>query len=113
VTISAYVYTKDKDPAVGYRLHLTNHTNGHTVLSDPSLPLVGSFDPEEPGGKPRKNAEWSGMDANAWSGEWDLYLTDESGTVLSNVVSFSTGGPGSDMNAVVFNIKEQKVGRYD
>jgi hypothetical protein len=98
---------------VGYFLHLTNLTNGHTVLSDPSSPLVGSFDPQEPGGKPRKNVEWSAMDANAWAGEWELYLTDESGTVLSNKRSFSTGGPGSDMNAVFFIIKQLKVGRYD
>jgi len=113
LTISAYVYTKQKEPAVGYFLHLTNFTNGHTVLSDPSNPLVGSFDPIDPGGKPRKNVEWSAMDANAWTGEWEVYLTDESGTVLSNKRTFSTGGPGSDMNAVFFNIKQQKVGRYD
>lgn len=113
LTISAYVYDKDKDPAVGYRLHLTNLTNGHTVLSDPSSPLVGSFDPEEPGGKPRKNVEWSAMDAGAWAGEWEVFLTDESGTQLSNIQSFSTGGAGSDLNAVFFNIKQQKVGRYD
>ncbi len=98
---------------MGYFLHLTNSTNSHTVLSDPSSPLVGSFDPKDPGGKPRKNVEWSAMDANAWTGEWELYLTDESGTVLSNQRAFSTGGPGSDMNAVFFNIKAQKVGRYD
>jgi len=113
LTISAYVYTKDKDPAVGYRLHLTNLTNGHTVISDPSNDMVGSFDPKEPSGKPRKNVEWSAMDANAWVGEWEVYLTDDSGTQLSNIQNFTTGGPGSGMNAVYFNIKQQKVGRYD
>lgn len=113
MTISAYIQTKDKDPAVGFRLHLTNLTNGNTVLSDPSNDLVGSFDPEEPSGKPRKNVEYSAMDANAWSGEWELYVTDESGAQLSNVRNFTTGGPGSGMNAVFFNIKQQKVGRYD
>ena len=109
LTISAYVMNKKKDPASGLLLHLVNKSNGQTQLSSPSNDLVGSFDPIEPSGKPRKNVEWSAMDASAWAGEWELYLTDESGTQLSNIVTFSTSG---EQNAVYFNIKEEKAGRY-
>jgi hypothetical protein len=110
LTISAYVMDKSKDPASGIILHLTNKTNGHTVLSNPSNDLVGSFDPIEPSGKPRKNVEWSAMNARDWVGEWELYVTDSSGTPLSEIKKFSTDAQGQ--NAVYFNIKEEKVGRY-
>lgn len=111
LTISAYVMNKKKEPAVGYRLHLVNKNNGHEVMSDPSNEMVGSFDPKEPAGKPRKNVEWSAMDARAWSGEWDMYLTDDTGAQLSNIRTFVTDGSGQ--NAVYFNIKEEKAGHFE
>jgi hypothetical protein len=110
LTISAYVMDKKKEPASGLILHLTNLSNGHTVLSSPSNDLVGSFDPIEPSGKPRKNVEWSAMNARDWVGEWELYVTDASGAHLSEIEKFSTNEQGQ--NAVYFNIKEEKVGRY-
>ena len=110
LTISAYVYDKSKEPAAGYRLHLTNLTNGHTVVTEPSSDLVGTFDPKEPGGKPRKNVEFTALDAGAWAGEWEVYLTDDSGTQLSNIRRFTTS---REQNAVYFNINQQKAGRYD
>ncbi len=110
LTISAYVLNKKKDPQSGVILHLTNKTNGHTVLSSPSNDLVGSFDPIDPAGKPRKNVEWSAMNARDWVGEWELYVTDASGAQLSEVKTFSTNAQGE--NAVYFNIKEEKVGHY-
>jgi len=109
LTISAYVMNKKKEPASGLFLHLVNKSNGQTQLSSASNDLVGSFDPIEPSGKPRKNVEWSAMDASAWAGEWEMYLTDGSGTQLSNIVNFSTS---REQNAVYFNIKEEKAGRY-
>jgi outer membrane biosynthesis protein TonB len=111
LTISGYVMDKKKEPAVGLILHLVNKNNGHTVLSSPSNDLVGSFDQFEPTGKPRKNVEWSAMNARDWAGEWEMYLTDSSGGQLSNIVTFKTTADGSG-NAVYFNIKEEKAGRY-
>jgi hypothetical protein len=110
LTISAYAMNKKKDPAMGLILHLTNTSNGHTVLSSPSNDLVGSFDSIDPSGKPRKNVEWSAMNARDWVGDWEMYVTDSSGAQLSDVKKFSTNEQGQ--NAVYFNITEEKVGRY-